>query len=70
MLSAAVTTRPRPLEVIPAQPAGDIQRFANSKKTRITLRLKGLGGKFIGADTAQRYLGCAITLCSPGLKAH
>ena len=63
-LSGAESRRPCPLEVKPAQLAGDIDHFSNEKKSRHFLRFHRLGGKFVGIDATRGDFRFSVTLGS------
>lgn len=66
MLGAAITTRPCPLEVVPAKPARHIQSLANGIEAFITFCLEGLRREFGSRYAPQGDFRCSIALCTPG----
>src|SRR5947209_18059173 len=56
-LPGAPAARPGPLEIVAAEPAGDVDRLADHVEARNPARLHGLGRQLPGIDSAERHLG-------------
>ncbi len=54
------------MEVVAAEPAGDVDHFADEIQPRHKLRLHRAGGQSIGIDAAQGDLGGAIAFGAAG----
>src|SRR6185312_14743225 len=65
-LARRVPRGPGPLEVVAAQPAGDVHHFADEVQAGHELRLHRAGREPVGVHTAQGHLGGAVTLGAAG----
>ena len=65
-LSGAPSAGPRPLEVVAAQPAGDVHGLADHEQPGDGADRHGLGGEGPGVDSAQRDLGLRVALRARG----
>src|SRR4051812_10930677 len=61
-LSRAPARRPGPLEIIAAQPTGNVHDLADEIEAGYGLGLHGLGVQRFGIDAAQGDLGGAVAL--------
>jgi len=62
-----VAARPCPLEIVAAQPAGDIHDLTDEVETWDLPTLERLGGEFGGVHPAERHLGLGIAFIAGGL---
>ena len=65
-LRGGVRAGPGPLEVIAAEPAGDVDRFADGEKAGDAFGLHRLRRQFGSADAADRDFGLGEALASVG----
>ena len=68
MLGAAKGRRPRPLKIVPTEPSGHIQSFANDIEARQLFDFKGFRRHGISRDASQGHLCGAVALCTTGLE--
>src|SRR5690554_1707015 len=57
---------PGPLEIIAAEPAGHVHRFADNIKAGLAVGLHRFGADTLGVDPAERYFGGAIAFGAAG----
>ena len=65
-LPCAPPARPRPLEVVAAQPARDVHRFADDEQARHGLGFHRSGRQTRSVDAAERDLGLDVAFCPGG----
>src|SRR6185437_5833437 len=58
--------RPRPLEVVAAEPAGDVDHLADEVEAGHEFRLHRAGGEPIGVDAAESDFGGAVAFRAAG----
>src|SRR5436190_13147891 len=61
-LARRPAARPGPLEVVAAEPAGNVDRLAYHEQTGDLARFQGARREFVGIDAAQGDLGLGVAL--------
>src|SRR5262249_56890394 len=68
-LPGGPAARPRPLEVIAAEPAGDVDGFADEEEPAHAARLHGLLGKRVGVDASGGDFSLGVPFRAAGREA-